>query len=383
MMACWEERKFKDVCDIVKGKKARATTQQKLDGYIPYVLIESFSKTYRQFTSELNLPQCREDDVLMVMDGASSGFVATGLSGAIGSTLARIRPKAGDIYPKFLYFWLKTKYDLLSRRTSGSAIPHVDKVLLKESKIPMPPLDIQRQLARILEDSEDLMEKREKANRITSQIIQSIFLKMFGNENPQNKIGDISLHVSSGSTPLGGEKTYVKEGITFIRSQNVLMNTLSLENATPISEKTHNEMKRTWVKNGDILLNITGASLGRVAVYKGLDDKANVNQHVCIIRADPNKAIPEYVSLYLSSRRAQKQIWTIQAGASRQALNYEQVRSLDIYIPSIDQQKEFVAVAKHIETLRDKQAQSAEEIDELFQSLMYKAFRGELTLGNA
>lgn len=155
------------------------------------------------------------------------------------------------------------------------------------------------------------------------------------------------------------------------------MNQLNLEDVAHLSEETHRKMRRTWVKNGDVLLNITGASLGRVAIYTGKDDNANVNQHVCIIRLNQKKALPEYVSFYLSTQ-GQKQIWTIQAGASRQALNFDQVRSLDLYLPSLKEQERFANLVKRTQTLKETQRQSTQEINELFHSLMRRAFRGEL-----
>jgi len=103
-----------------------------------------------------------------------------------------------------------------------------------------------------------------------------------------------------------------------------------------------------------------------------------VNQHVCIIRIDQKKAIPEYVSSYLSTSRAQRQIWTIQAGASRQALNFRQVKSLSLYLPHMEEQEEFGRYITRIHVLNDRQRQATQGIKELFRSLMHKAFRGEL-----
>src|SRR5699024_11648087 len=102
--------------------------------------------------------------------------------------------------------------------------------------------------------------------------------------------------VTSGSTPRGGRKSYLKEGIPLVRSQNVLWNRLCLEDVVFISEETHNNMKRSQLKNRDVLLNITGASIGRSVVYEGESYNANVNQHVCIIRL--NKYINSYYLSY-------------------------------------------------------------------------------------
>jgi type I restriction enzyme S subunit len=89
----WELKSFGEVTDIIKGKKPKSIVNQKISGYMPYILIESFNKVYSKFTNELGCPQCNRDNIIMVMDGASSGLVAIGLEGVIGSTLAAIKPK--------------------------------------------------------------------------------------------------------------------------------------------------------------------------------------------------------------------------------------------------------------------------------------------------
>lgn len=90
--------------------------------------------------------------------------------------------------------------------------------------------------------------------------------------------------VNSVKTPLGGEAVYTKEGVLFIRSQNVNNNKLELENSVFIPELINNQMKNSIVQANDILLNITGASLGRSCVIPNDFKSGNVNQHVCIIR---------------------------------------------------------------------------------------------------
>jgi len=129
----------------------------------------------------------------------------------------------------------------------------------------------------------------------------------------------------------------------FIRSQNVLMNRLDLSNAAYLPAAVYASMCRTSVHEGDVLLNITGASIGRVTWVRGLDREANVNQHVCIVRLDSKLAAPEYVSVCLSLPPQQRMINTIQTGASRQGLNHQQVRSLQIPLPPVPLQREFAA----------------------------------------
>ena len=103
------------------------------------------------------------------------------------------------------------------------------------------------------------------------------------------RLGNISNRIGSGSTPRGGKNTYEKHGIPFLRSQNIWNNGLELTDVAHISEKTHQKMSNTVVIPNDILLNITGASLGRCTIYPDGLGEANVSQHVTIIRPTSSK----------------------------------------------------------------------------------------------
>jgi type I restriction enzyme S subunit len=137
-------------------------------------------------------------------------------------------------------------------------------------------------------------------------------------------------------------------------------------------------MKRTWVKKDDVLLNITGASIGRVAFFDGEDDTANVNQHVCIIRPDKNKVLPQYLSFLISMPNYQKTILGKNAGATRQAFNFDQIKRFQIPLAALSEQQKFAGLVQKVEKLKGKQKQSETQLQNLFNSLMQRAFRGEL-----
>ncbi len=98
------------------------------------------------------------------------------------------------------------------------------------------------------------------------------------------KLGDYTSKIGSGITPKGGSKAYVEQGIPLLRSQNILHGKLKLDDVAFISNVQHNKMKNSQLQERDVLLNITGASIGRCAVLPNNFNVGNVNQHVCIIR---------------------------------------------------------------------------------------------------
>ena len=155
------------------------------------------------------------------------------------------------------------------------------------------------------------------------------------------KLGPCCSKIGSGKTPRGGSSVYVDHGVTFLRSQNVLWGTLDLNDVSYIDEETNNTMLSSEVRCGDVLLNITGASIGRSCIYS-LDERANVNQHVCILRLSQEgkeRLLPEFLLQQILSDRIQQQVMDCQNGGSREGLNFQQISDFNIVIPDMREQR--------------------------------------------
>src|SRR5690606_27288903 len=146
-------------------------------------------------------------------------------------------------------------------------------------------------------------------------------------------LGPKTIKVGSGITPTGGEKNYKREGRPFVRSQNVGWGVLLLDDIAFIDDETHISFDSTEIVTSDVLLNITGASIGRSAVADERIAGGNVNQHVCIIRVKPDELNPFFLNQFFLSQRGQKQIDAFQAGGNRQGLNFAQIRSFSVPLP--------------------------------------------------
>ncbi len=152
------------------------------------------------------------------------------------------------------------------------------------------------------------------------------------------KLGFLCHKVGSGKTPKGGSETYVDDGVLFIRSQNVYDDGLRLDDVVYISEEVDEEMAISRVEQGDVLLNITGASLGRTCLVAGDIPSANVNQHVCIIRLKDERQ-REFVAMAMKAFLIKSQIDACQNGAAREGLNFEQIGQLRLALPSEGEQQ--------------------------------------------
>ena len=201
------------------------------------------------------------------------------------------------------------------------------------------------------------------------------------------KLGYIAKKIGSGKTPRGGSEVYLKEGILFLRSQNVHDTGLMLEKkeAVYISVEIDSEMSATRVKPGDILLNITGASIGRTCIVPANFPRANVNQHVCIIRVPEN--LQYYLSYFLKSVFVKSQIDAFQTGASREGLNFEQISKIVLCIPPKREQQKIIAFLNRettkIDTLIEKCETAIELLKERRTALVAAAVTGKIDVRKA
>ena len=174
-------------------------------------------------------------------------------------------------------------------------------------------------------------------------------------------------------TPRGGESVYKSEGHPFVRSQNVGLGHLILDDIAYIDENTHQRQKNTELQLDDVLLNITGASIGRSALVNQQIVGGNVNQHVCIIRAN-KKLIPSFLCNFLLSQYGQKQIESFQAGGNRQGLNFEQIKSIKIGLPSVEEQKKIADLLLLIERRITTQTKIIEDLKKLKSAIRKRVF---------
>lgn len=358
-----------------------------------------------------------EHDVIITKDseswddiGIPALVVETNDKLVCGYHLAIIRANENTLFGPYLFRCLQSKIIRLQLELASTGVTRfgLSKDEIGRLYIPIPPFEVQLKIAKFLDkeikDIDNLVFAKEKliekldekkqvvlTNILTSGIEKNVEFKETNlNLFPKipkhwqvSKIKFVTTKIGSGVTPKGGSEVYVKEGIPFFRSQNVHFNGLRIDDLVYIKEETHQSMSNSKIEKGDVLLNITGASLGRCYYYDGQLGEANVNQHVCILR--PNDKIQTKFLYYLiSSNIGQNQIEMFQTGGGREGLNFEDIKSFVIPLPSKEKQDKIV---KHIEDLYGKlnklieaSAKSINLLKERRNSLINSAVTGKLNI---
>ena len=422
----------KDLSDDLQVSFLPMKAVEELSGKVDMSLTVDYAKVRKGYTPFINgdiifakITPCMENGKVAVVDNLKNGI-------GFGSTEFHVIRLHETIPRKFLFCYLiQQDFRIDAKRnmkgTAGQL--RVPARYMKEVSMPFPPVNEQRRIVAKVEsmfaESKTAREALDKTLFLLRRFRQSILFKAFRgdltqrdpNDEPAEKllqrirqvkqihiletnedqpsvgltelpetwawvtIGDLETFIGSGITPRGGKKVYVNEGIPFIRSQNVYADGFHLENVAHVTRQMHEEMKRTQVHPNDVLLNITGASIGRSTYTPEGFGEANVNQHVCIIRTGW-WMVPVYLSYFLNSTYGQDQIFATESGVTREGLNYKQVRSLRIPLAPLSEQKRVVAkieeafsLADQVEAAVKKAREKAEKID---QAILAKAFRGEL-----
>ena len=168
-------------------------------------------------------------------------------------------------------------------------------------------------------------------------------IKNYQYEMALMKMKDICTKIGSGPTPRVGKKSYTDSGISLIRSQNVLDFSFSCNGLAYINEGQAKKLNNVIVEQDDVLLNITGDSVARACLVEESILPARVNQHVAIVRANPEIVISSYLLYFLQMKKPYL-LQMAAGGATRNALTKKMIEELEIDIPILEKQKKIVSI---------------------------------------
>lgn len=351
--------------------------------YIPEELHVKLSKRLK--------PQV--NDILLAKNGTTgvAAIVEKEVDFDIYVSLALLRPKA-FIQPRYLYHIINSPYmkKQFDKSLKGVGVPNLHLKEIRSSIVPVPNLESQKLIVSILDKAMLQIDSRLEQIQLVDDLVQSIFNEMFGNPiiNQMNwevsKLKELSTKISSGSTPKGGSKVYVDNGVKFYRSQNVWRNDLREDDIVHIDYETHSKMKKSSLQYGDILMTKTGrintenSSLGRAAMYLGDSDKANVNGHVYLIRL--NEVVSNHFVLFILTTKAYRDYIRkiCVGGIDKRQINKTHIEDFPIILPPKDRQIEFLSKLSKLEKFKAQLIDSLSELERNYDSLVQEAVSEKL-----
>ncbi|MGB9940216.1 restriction endonuclease subunit S [Methanosarcina sp.] len=264
------------------------------------------------------------------------------------------------------------------------AYPSIRLSDIASMKIPLPPLGEQKLITDILDRVEALRTKRLAALTRLDELVEAIFIDMFGDPVTNSKrwpiksLGEVAQRITKGESPKWQGFDYQEDGALFVTSENVRLGEIDLSCPKYIPLEFHKKLNRSELKRGDLLVNLVGASIGRSCVFPGFEKPANVNQAVGVITLKSEAINITFIVGLLTSQKGQKLLLDNKVEAARANISLTNLRELKIPFPPLSLQREFARHIEAIDKLKQVHKTSLAKLDELFASLQYRAFRGEL-----
>lgn len=353
-----------------------------LDGNHEYISEE----TYKLWMTR-GFPQ--KGDILITTE-APLGEVAllrTSERVALAQRVILLRGKPNVIDPTYYLYALKTPFvqsQLLTRAASTTVLGIKQSELL-QVQIPYLRLAEQKRIAAIAQKADRLRRTRRYALQLSDTYLRSVFLEMFGDPatNPQKwetgTLGDVIISAKDGPHV---SPTYSDSGIPFLSTRNVRKGQIIWEDLKFISPE---DVKEHWKKckpePGDILYT-KGGTTG-LAKAVDFDTEIAVWVHIAVLKLKHERVNPAWLENMLNSDFCYQQCQELTFGIVNRDLGLQRMPRIKIYIPPLPLQEKFAQIAQKFDRLRTQQREAERQAEHLFQTLLHRVFRGELTSQNA
>ncbi len=390
-MKNWEFQKIGDVFTVSSGgTPIRNKPEYYVNGNIPWVKTGDLKGKYvnnpDEFITEEALKNSSaklfpEKTVLLAMYGATIGACSIlPFEAATNQACAALLPskKCDEIY---LYYFLKSFQDELIKMGVGGAQPNISSGKIKQIAIPLPPLDTQKKIAAILDAADAYRQKTKTLIDKYDQLAQSLFLDMFGDpvKNPKGikivRLGDVTTKITDG---VHAKPDYTESGVPFISVKDVTTGTLKFDDCKFISKTDHEKFtKRTTPEYLDILYTKVGATYGRPAIID-TKNEFSIYVSVALIKPDHSKINAYFLKDALANPAVKRQADKSIKGIGVPDLHLNMIKEFLIPLPDFSLQKQFADRIEAIEVQKQQAQASLQKAEDLFNSLLQRAFKGEL-----
>lgn len=322
------------------------------------------------------------DKVVLVTSDTRTHIWSTGF--------AALRPRPGTS-AKWVSYWLRSRVfqGLKDALCTGATQKAINNDAIRELSIPLPPLSEQERIERILDEADALRRVRAQADERTSSIEAALFQDVFGSPAinpfhwPVESVGALYEESRGGVKcgPFGSalkKHEYTDSGVPVWGIPNVLPNQFVEAGSLYISHPKFEELRAYAVEPGDLLISRAG-TVGRICVARPQVAESIIGTNLIRLTLDRKKVVPEFFSALMTHFAAE--VGRLRADTNEGAysfMNTTVLETLQIYLPPLKLQEGFAARVAEIRELKIAQVGSRKYLHDLFQSLLHRAFQGEL-----
>ena len=372
----WPHRPLSEVVDFLDSKRKPITQKDRVPGPYPYYGANGQQDSVADYIFD-------EPLVLLAEDGGHFGdadkTIAYQVEGKcwVNNHAHVLRPKK-DVDIRYICRHLE-RYDVTPFIT-GSTRGKLTKTAANNIPIALPPLEEQRRIAAILDKADGVRRKRKEAIRLTEELLKSTFLEMFGDPvtNPKGweicELQNVCNRVTDGTHQ---PPNWADEGIPFLFVSNIVNGEIDFKVSKHITEESWFELtSRCPIEINDILYTTVG-SYGNAALVR-TKNRFCFQRHIAHIKPDSRSIEPEFLLGMMQSDWIRQQADKQARGVAQKTLNLRELKKFTIFTPPIEEQKKYVKLRQGVEKQLSYYRSALEQSENLFNSLLQRAFRGEL-----
>ena len=301
--------------------------------------------------------------------------------------------RSPQIRPRYLrYFLVGDPFHAQFMQTVsgvGGSLLRAKAAEVAKIEIPVPPLAEQERLVKLLDEADELRKLRTQADHRTANLISALFHDMFGPDAPGSATWQTATVAELAAAQEGSIRTgpfgsdlrhseFVEEGVPVLGIDNVVENEFRWTKSRCIPEAKFAEMKRFVVFPGDVLVTIMG-TVGRCSIAPEELPVCISTKHLCTVTLDRTKAHPRFIwGAFLHDAFVKQQTRSVGKGAIMEGWNSTIIKRLRLRVPPLPLQKQFAARVSEIRAVQAEQFASRHRLNDLFHSLLHRAFQGQL-----
>ncbi|WP_386684129.1 restriction endonuclease subunit S [Loktanella sp. R86503] len=400
MKAGWNIKPLGDVCSVTNGGTPKSSVASYWGGDVNWLTPKdmgkmdgrNIGKTPRTISDE-GLASCSarlvpSNSVIMSTRAPIGHLAINDVPMAFNQGCRGMVP-GNNLDSIYLFYFLSMNREALNDLGTGATFKELSSAPLKAFPIPLPPLEEQQRIVAVLDEAfEGLARARAhaEANLQNAQELLAVVLdKIFASDDPSWKAEALSELCMIGdgnhSSKYPKKSEMVADGVPFLRSSNIQNGAIDRNEMLYISDAKHAELKKGHLKGGDVLFTNRG-EIGKVAIVPEDLEGANLNSQVAWLRCG-EQIDCRFLFFFLQSGRMKRFYLDTQSGAALQQFTIKMLKAVSVSFPPRDSQKAAVhridQMQKNVSVLESSYQALLQDITDLRQSILHRAFAGELT----
>ncbi len=380
-----ERIKLGEICEIVSGSTPKTDITEYWDGNIDwitpaeltdetYIIRESQRKITHTAVQNTGLRPFPKDTVIL-SSRAPIGKVAIAGKEMYCNQGFKNLICSDRIDHRYLYWYLKGHTDYLNALGRGATFKEISKKIVENIEIPLPSLDEQMNCSNILKKCWDLILVHKEQIELYDKLVKARFVEMFGElEKSLRKVflQDISEFIMVGIAN-SATHAYSDTGVVMLRNQNIKENYLDTADIVYIEKNFADKYKNKMLKKDDILITRTGYPGVACLVPKEYEGCQTFT--TLIVRLKSSDLInPRYVCHFINSEYGKRYVDNMKVGVAQQNFGTKGLCKMPLFIPSREEQNEFIFFAQQVEKLKSTTKKSLAKLQTLQKSLMQQYF---------